>query len=227
MTLGKPGWGLSQLGSQHGDLGELLGRAVAVLGQPADVGQASPRPPCADEVAVDVGAVAGDDVGKVLLVPEREDGDVEERVALGRLGPVDNAGDLVTIDEDVVDLQVAVDEHRCPRPERGLGELAVARDQAGGKDVVGDEPLAFAVEARCELAGAAAGPWRQRRVVQRPYGGTRRGPRGRRRGRWLAEVAECRPGRAASASTGGLRHRISGAGTGAIAIAPASTSVRA
>ena len=30
-----------QLGSQHGDLGELLGRAVAVLGQPADVSQAS------------------------------------------------------------------------------------------------------------------------------------------------------------------------------------------
>src|SRR6266571_6786790 len=50
----------SRPGSQHGDLGELLGRAVAVLGQPADVSQASQRPPCADEVAVDVGAVAGD-----------------------------------------------------------------------------------------------------------------------------------------------------------------------
>ena len=91
------------------------------------------------------------------------------------------------------DAQLAVDEHRCPRPERSLGELAVARDQVGGKDAVGDEPLAFAVEARCQLAGAPAGPWRQRRVVQRPGGGTRRGPRGRRRGRWLAEVAECRP----------------------------------
>ena len=75
----------SRPGSQHGDLGELLGRAVAALGQPADVSKASQRPPCADEAAVDVGAVAGDDVGKVLLVPEREDGDVEERVAPTRL----------------------------------------------------------------------------------------------------------------------------------------------
>src|SRR6266581_8699992 len=149
----------SRPGSQHGDLGELLGRAVAVLGQPADVSQASHRPPCADEVAVDVGAVAGDDVAKMLLMSEREDGDVEERVALGRLGPVDDTGDLVTVDEDVVDLQVAVDEHRCPRPERSLGELAVTCDQVGGKDVVGDEPLAFAVEARCELVDAPAGPW--------------------------------------------------------------------
>src|SRR6185437_3954209 len=72
-------------GSQYGDLGELLGRAVAVLGKPADVSQASQRPPCADEVAVDVGAVADDDVAKVLLVSEREDSEVEERVALARL----------------------------------------------------------------------------------------------------------------------------------------------
>ena len=36
----------SQPGSQYGDLGELLGRAVAVLGQPADVSEASQRPPC-------------------------------------------------------------------------------------------------------------------------------------------------------------------------------------
>src|ERR1700683_931420 len=110
----------SQPGSQYGDLGELVRRAVAVLGQPADVSQAAQRPPCVDEGAVDVGAVAGDDVAKVLLVPEREDGEVKERVALGRLGPVDHAGDLVTGDEDVVDLQVAVRDDRCPRPERSL-----------------------------------------------------------------------------------------------------------
>ena len=84
-------------------------------------------------------------------------------------------------------------EDWCPRPERGLGNPAVARDQVGGKDAVRDEPLAFAVEVRCDLAGAPAGPWRQRRVVQHPGGGTRRGPRRRRRGRRLAEVAECRP----------------------------------
>ena len=34
------------------------------------------------------------------------------------------------------------------------------------------------------------------------------------------------PGRAASASTGGFRHRTSGVGTGAIVIASTSTSVR-
>jgi hypothetical protein len=42
-----------QPGSQHGDLGELVRRAVAVLGQPADVSQASQRLPCADEAAVE------------------------------------------------------------------------------------------------------------------------------------------------------------------------------
>jgi hypothetical protein len=51
----------------------------------------------------------------------------------------------------------------------------------------------FAVELRCDLAGAPAGPWRQRRVVQHRRGGTRRGPRRRRRGRRLAEAPECRP----------------------------------
>ena len=44
----------------------------------------------------------------MLLVREREGGEVEQRVALGRLGPVDDAGDLVTLNEDVGDLQVAI-----------------------------------------------------------------------------------------------------------------------
>src|SRR5258706_9859589 len=104
----------------------LLGRAEAVLNQPADVGQASQRPPRADEVAVDVGAVAGDDIAKVLRVSEREGGEIEQRVALGYLGPVEHAGDLVTGDKDVVDLQVPVDEDRSPRPEGCLGEPPVA-----------------------------------------------------------------------------------------------------
>ena len=78
-------------------------------------------------------------------------------------------------------------------PERGLGNPAVARDQVGGKDAVPDEPLAFAVELRCDLVGAPTGPWRQRRVVQHPGGGTGRGPRRRRCGRRLAEAPECRP----------------------------------
>ena len=164
-----------------------------MLDQPADRPQASQRPPRADHVEVDVGAVAGDDVAKVLLVSERQAGEVVQGIALARLGPVDHAGDLVTVDEHVGDLQVAVREHRCPRPERSLGNPPVVRDQVGGKDAVRDEPFAFAVEVRCDLVEAPAGPWRQRRVVQHPCGGTRRGPRRRQRGRRLAEAAECRP----------------------------------
>jgi hypothetical protein len=68
-----------------------------------------------------------------------------------------------------------------------------ARDQAGGKDVVGDEPLTLAGQPRCELVEALTGPWRQRRVVQHPHGGTGRRPRRRRRLRRLAEAAQCRP----------------------------------
>src|SRR3954453_18739636 len=47
----------------------------AVLDRPAERSQASGRPPRADHV--DVGAVAGDDVAKVLHVPEPEDGEVD------------------------------------------------------------------------------------------------------------------------------------------------------
>ena len=53
--------------------------------------------------------------------------------------------------------------------------------------------VALDVELRCELVDAPTGPWRQRRVVQHPCGGTRRGPRRRRRGGRLLEAAECRP----------------------------------
>jgi hypothetical protein len=61
------------------------------------------------------------------------------------------------------------------------------------EDAVREEPLGFAVEIRCDPLDALAGPGRQRRVVQHPYGGTGRGPRRRRRGRRLAEAAERRP----------------------------------
>jgi hypothetical protein len=94
----------------------------------------------------------------------------------------------------VVDLQVAVDEHRCPRPERSLGNPAIARDHVSGEDAVRDEPLALVIEARRELDHALTGPWRQRSVVQHPDSCTRCSPRRRRRGRRLAEVAERRPG---------------------------------
>jgi len=132
--------------SQLGDFRHRLGRTETVLDQPADINQASHRPPRADDVAVDFGTVTRDDVAKVLLVSDREGREVVERVPLARLGPVDDAGYLVSGDEDVVDLQVAVDEHRRPRPQVTLREPAVARDHLGGKDVVGDEPFALGVE---------------------------------------------------------------------------------
>src|SRR4051794_567446 len=139
----------SQPRSQHGDLGIPLGRAVAVLDQPAHVGQAAQRPPRADEVEVDDGAVAGDDVAEVFRVPEREGGEVEQRIAPPALWPVDDAGDLVTGDEDVVDLQIAVNEDRCPRPECSLRKSAVAGDHVGRKDAIRDEPFALTGQARC------------------------------------------------------------------------------
>jgi len=88
--------------SKHCNLGVPLGRAVAVLEQPADRNEAPPRPPRADRAAVDIGAVASEHVVKPLLVCEREGGEVVQRVALRRLGPVEDAGELVSVDEDVL-----------------------------------------------------------------------------------------------------------------------------
>src|SRR5229473_323439 len=68
----------SQPRSQHVDFAAWRGRVEAVLDQPADRQQASQRPPRADHVEIDVGAVAGDDVAKVLLVSERQAGEVEQ-----------------------------------------------------------------------------------------------------------------------------------------------------
>src|SRR6478752_6634425 len=71
----------SRPGSQHGDLGIILGRAVAVLHQPADISQAPPRPPPANEIPVDISAVTGNDVTEVFRVTERQGGEVIQRVA--------------------------------------------------------------------------------------------------------------------------------------------------
>ena len=75
-----------------------------MLDQPADPPQASQRPPPADHVEVDVDAITGDDVTKVLLVSERQRGEVVQGIALGCLGPIDDPCDLVIRNEDVVDL---------------------------------------------------------------------------------------------------------------------------
>src|SRR5436190_12307466 len=163
--------------SQQIDLGILIGRPVAMLDQPADVTEASHRPPRADEAQVDIGAVAGDDLAEVFRVSEREGGEVEQRVAPAALGPVDDAGHLVTGHKDVVDLQIAVNENRYPRAENGLSKSSVACDHVGVKNVMCDEPFALAVQARCKLVEVPTAPGWQWRVMQRPEGRTRGGPR--------------------------------------------------
>jgi hypothetical protein len=58
----------SHHGPQHVELGSSRGRVEAVLDQPAGRHQTPPRPPRADHVEVDVGAISGDEIGKVLLM---------------------------------------------------------------------------------------------------------------------------------------------------------------
>ena len=52
-----------------------------MLNQPSGRHQASQRPPGADDVGVDVRVIAGEYITEVLLVSERQDGEVEQRVA--------------------------------------------------------------------------------------------------------------------------------------------------
>ena len=66
-----------------------------MLDQPADPKQASQRPPGTDEVEVDVGAVAGDDVAKVLVVSEASPGDALFDLATLTLGHHEHLGDVV------------------------------------------------------------------------------------------------------------------------------------
>ncbi len=98
---------------------------------PSGPQEATQRPPGADHLEVDVGTVTGDDVTEVFRVFERQDGEVIQGIALGRLGPV-NASDLIAFDEHVGDLEVAVGECRRSRPKRDLGYPAVVCDYVGG-----------------------------------------------------------------------------------------------
>ena len=82
-----------------------------------------------------------------LPVPEGQAGEVVQGVAAAGLGPVEDAGDLVAVDEHVGDLEVAVHEHRLRRPERGLGDRGCG-DQVRGQHGVREEPRALAVELR-------------------------------------------------------------------------------
>jgi hypothetical protein len=70
--------------SQHSDLGHVFERAESVLDQPADVRQASQRPPSPDQVTINLGAVASDDIAEMLRMPERERGEIEQRTVSPR-----------------------------------------------------------------------------------------------------------------------------------------------
>ena len=72
--------------------------------------------------------------------------EVEGGVTRGSLGPVEDAGDRGAVDEDVLDVEVAVDEHRSPRPEHGSRPCAVGLDDVGREDLVLEEPVALPVE---------------------------------------------------------------------------------
>src|ERR1700709_1437775 len=95
-----------------------------MLEQPADAEQASHRPPCPEYVEVDLAAVSVEELVKALLVSERQDSQVVQGVALAGLRPVQHATDFVIVNEDVVDLQVAVREDRRPFPKRSLGDAS-------------------------------------------------------------------------------------------------------
>ncbi len=99
--------------------------------------------------------MAGDNVGEVFLVSERQGGEVVQDITLASLEPVDEARNPIAVDEHVIDLQVAVREDRCPRPER---DSATWRLRVTGRrqDAVRHKPLALATEIRRQLVEAPA-----------------------------------------------------------------------
>ena len=72
--------------------------------------------------------------------------EIERSVTGSRLGPVEQAGHRDTVDEHMLDVEVAVDEHRTPWAEHGSRTRAVALDRVGREDPVRDEPVALLVE---------------------------------------------------------------------------------
>jgi hypothetical protein len=91
----------SQLRSKYVEFTARSGRVETVLHKPSDRHQATKRPPAANHLKVDLGAVASDDVSELLLVSKRQYGEIEQWVALACIGPIDHAGNFVTIDENV------------------------------------------------------------------------------------------------------------------------------
>ena len=216
----------SERGSQHGDLRHLLGRAVPVLDQPADVEQASQRPPRSDEVPVDVCAVAGDDVAEALLVSEREGREVESASPRA-------ASDQSTTPVTSSPATKTWSTWRSPWMNTGVqGRSAVsAIRRLRVTTSVGRTPFVISHSHSLSRFEAISSRLRPR------HGGSGASCNIRAAAPAAAHAADdavdgsprrpsAAPGRAASASTGGFRHRTSGVGMGAIAIASISTSVR-
>src|SRR4051794_33252417 len=112
VRVSRSGKGLFRLSFHAGfedvDLAARAERVEAVFGEPPDVEQAAQRPPGADGGHVDDGAVAGEEVREAVLVAERQRGEVEHRVAMAGLGPVEHTGDPIAVGEHVRDLKVAM-----------------------------------------------------------------------------------------------------------------------
>ena len=121
-----------------------------MLDQPTGRHQASPRPPSADHVEVDVGAVTSDNIAKVLPMSERQDrGSYKASPCPASDQSITPVTSSPSTNTWVICRSPCTNQY--PGPVCSLGDPAVARNQVGRKDAVRDEPLAFAVESRCDL----------------------------------------------------------------------------
>ena len=148
-------------------------------------------------------------------------------ITLARLGPVDDASDLVAVEEHVSDRASC----RSPCVNTGVHGRSAAsatwRLRVPVAQTRSSRALALAVEFRRQLVGLRPG-----------HGGNGASCNFRMAAPAVAHAADDAvdgsprrpsgvPGTAAIASTGDLRHRTSGVGTGARVIASTSTSMRA
>src|SRR5690606_9792708 len=111
----------------------------------------------------------------------------------------------VVLDEDVGDLQIAVDEYGPPRPQRPASDPPIALHHLGGERGVREQPLALPLELRLDLLQRPPGPRRERRLVEPTEGASCRGPR---RGRCLRRGAEHAQGRAGYRREGERRRLV-------------------
>ena len=170
--------------------------------KPAARHQASPRPPRADHVEVDVGA---EQRRRREGAPRGRASGWRDRTG-HRPGPPPTsryAGDLVAFNETWVIC-------RSPCVNTGVHgrSAASATWRLRVTRSAGNTPFATShSHGRRGSDATSSKPYRamaERRVMQSPNGGTRRGPRRRGHGRRLAEAAKCRPPNAGERKDRGL-----------------------